>query len=36
LRRFYAPPEDLVALPHPDLVALRDALAKLPEPAEQV
>ena len=31
LRRFSAPPDDLVALPRPELVALRDALAKLPE-----
>jgi DNA-binding MarR family transcriptional regulator len=33
LRRFYEPPEDLIALPRPELVALRDALSKLPEPA---
>jgi DNA-binding MarR family transcriptional regulator len=30
LRRFYAPPDDLVALPRPELVALRDALTRLP------
>jgi len=30
LRRVYAPPDDLVALPHRDLVVLREALAKLP------
>ena len=29
LRRFYAPPDDLVGLPQPDLLALRDALARL-------
>jgi MarR family transcriptional regulator, organic hydroperoxide resistance regulator len=34
LRRIYEPPEDLIALPRPELVALRDALAKLPEPAQ--
>ena len=34
LRRIYEPPEDLTALPRPELVALRDALAKLPEPAQ--
>jgi len=33
LRRFYAPPDDLVALLRPELVALRDALARLPSPA---
>ena len=33
LRRIYEPPDDLIALPRPELVALRDALAKLPEPA---
>ena len=32
LRRFYAPPDDLVALPRPELVALRDALTRLPSP----
>ena len=32
LRRIYEPPEDLIALPRPELEALRDALAKLPEP----
>ena len=32
LRRIYEPPDDLIALPRPELVALRDALAKLPEP----
>ena len=30
LRRFYAPPDDLVALPRPELEALRDALTRLP------
>lgn len=33
LRRVYAPPDDLVALPYRELEALRDALAKLPMPA---
>jgi DNA-binding MarR family transcriptional regulator len=33
LQRFYTPPDDLVALPYRQLVALRDALAKLPMPA---
>jgi hypothetical protein len=33
LRRFYAPPDDLVALPYGQLVALRDALATLPTPS---
>ena len=33
LRRFYAPPDDLVALPQPELVALRDALTRLTAPA---
>ena len=32
LRRFYAPPDDLVALPQAELVALRDALTRLPAP----
>jgi DNA-binding MarR family transcriptional regulator len=32
LRRVYTPPDDLLALPHRDLVALRDALATLPMP----
>jgi DNA-binding MarR family transcriptional regulator len=33
LQRFYTPPDDLVALDRADLVALRDALEKLPAPA---
>ena len=33
LRRFYAPPDDLVALPYGQLVVLRDALATLPTPS---
>jgi len=36
LRRFYAPPDDLVALPRPELVALRDALARLRRPISNI
>jgi len=33
LRRFYTPPDDLVGLAESELVALRDALSRLPSPA---